>query len=205
MEWFALLALGVVVATIAVVAGNTTPVSGPSGTPIPQPPSPENPDPVVTSGTTVAIIGDSLGVGLTSPLRRLAVGQGAKLLGYAFVSARIDQWVSKLDEVPGSPDVWLVSLGTNDFGGVKERGALAKLAEKLAARGGVVRWLEPAPSPKIPHLPSIMDMVRENEITIIPPPPGGYERASDQIHPTAKGSETWAEWIWQNLNGEVGA
>lgn len=170
----------------------------------PQPPEPPGPSlPAVPSGGSVILIGDSLGVGLGAPLKALAEADGVTLAGWAESSTRIPHWrkyLAAIHPLP-SPDLWLVSLGTNDCllpDPTVERADLIALLELLGPRA---LWLAPAPSPATPKLDAVLDMVREVGGVVLPPPPDGYARGKDQIHATGAGYAAWAKYVWQHITG----
>lgn len=158
--------------------------------------------PTLPPGATIVLIGDSLGVGLTPPLATLAGADGMTVIGRAKVSTRIPFW---RDVMAGAnwatPDLWLVSLGTNDCLLPHPESERDDLAELLELLGPNVVWIAPAPSPATPKLDVVFDMVKQAGATILYPPEAGYERGRDQIHATSAGYKVWAAHIWSVLKG----
>ncbi|HMG13525.1 MAG TPA: SGNH/GDSL hydrolase family protein [Gemmatimonadaceae bacterium] len=74
--------------------------------------------PKIRPGDRILLVGDSLAVGLTAPLKALAAERGVPFQALATVGTRIDQWAQSdaLSQALESfqPTLVLISLGTND-------------------------------------------------------------------------------------------
>lgn len=163
--------------------------------------------PKITAASRVLLIGDSLALGLTTPMKQLAEESGVSgFLGHGIVNTRIPDWASSdwLDQALADfqPTLILVSLGTNDEktspGAVgREEPAFHELLEKLQGSGAQVVWIGP---PELPfERQGVSEMVRafvphyfDSEQLDIP-------RSPDGLHPNAAGYAGWAGAIWQWL------
>ena len=184
--------------------------------------------PKIGQGARILVMGDSLGVGLTTPLKGLA--QNSK--GVEFSSCAVGgtatfqyvnpsygtQYASKLRAALESfrPTLVLVSLGTNDAYGKVPAEVIAKSAADLIAllkaAGAQVVWIGP---PRLTPVykyeggantlrPEIIDLVRD-VVTRAGVP--WFDSTAleipqfDGIHATVKGYSGWAGAIWQWLGG----
>ena len=146
------------------------------------------------------LVGDSLAVGLTAPLKQLVVGSGSSLQAQAKEGTTILAWASK--DYPAC-DVALVSLGTNDMklsDPMSERAKLDRMLATLRARAARVVWILPPPMPFADR--GVLAMIRDAaakagvEVLVSPDVP----RSPDKIHPTAAGYAGWAGLIWRAIN-----
>lgn len=151
----------------------------------------------------VAVIGDSLGVGLARPLRDELAARGLHCSGHARGGTHAGQWLSRewLGAVLAMrPKTVIISLGTNDAavpGGKPAQtfaANVAELAKRIRAAGARPVFLQPPP------MPWPTDRVREallatGELVIEPPP--NLARQPDRVHPTAAAYVAWAARIRQ--------
>jgi lysophospholipase L1-like esterase len=156
------------------------------------------------------LVGDSMAVGLLSPLRMA----GVPVHSIAVEGTTIEYWLGKglpalqatLATKPGGV---LVALGTNDaYNGATyaatAKAAAAKLVTMLNAAGASVYWIGP------PSLPSsyggkspsqaVVDAIRSaveasSDGTWIDSSTFALERSADQLHPTGAGYAHWADLI----------
>ena len=157
------------------------------------------------------LVGDSMGVGLTSPLRMA----GMPIHSIAIEGKTVDYWVNQglptlQHELASKPGGVLVVLGTNDaYAGDAYAPTAAAAAQKLLAAieaaGALTFWIGP---PKLPasyggHAPSqaVLDAIRNAVDTF---PPGAFwiesgdltiPRSPDQLHPTGAGYAYWSDLI----------
>lgn len=157
-------------------------------------------------GSKVLLVGDSLGVGLKTPLARVADGRDYLLVGSPKSGSRAPEWVAKLTQqlAEERPALVLVSLGTNDalaMNDPAEAPAVRELVQRAHAAGAKVAWILPPVMPKRfePGLStfrawaaSSADFVLDSTKTIVP-------RSSDEVHPLGDGYARWADWIWSEL------
>lgn len=173
--------------------GPTPKPSGPKGTPLQR----------------VLLVGDSMGQGLTAPLKALVEANGGVFSASAKQSTRIDQWASSSTEVGASleerlvafkPTVVIVALGTNDeymttSAVAKQATHVETIQKKVAASGAALLWIGPPSLPKPTNgiTPMLAQRVGESffhsEQLSIP-------RIGDQIHPTTPGYKQWAAAFW---------
>lgn len=147
--------------------------------------------------TTVLLVGDSLAVGLTYPMRQIAEARGLTFVADATTGTTARQWVSSSrlvgDVQDHRPDIILISLGTNDA-----RGNTTWFADDVAsligaAGGASVRWIGP------PEMPFDMSIIRAalaaSGVPVFPSETFAYQRAADGIHMPPSGYAAWAQDI----------
>ena len=168
-------------------------------------------DTSIGSGDSVLFIGDSLAVGLTSPLGKLIKASGANFSSIAHVGATMADYNSGKysgalsTALTREPNYIIVSLGTNDeyagasYKAVAEK-ALNSLLVKFEKIDAQVFWIGPptlpAPytgsgrSPSGAIVPMLQRISNYFESTLIELPRG------DGLHPTGPGYQKWATAIW---------
>jgi len=164
--------------------------------------------PKIKPGERLLLVGDSLAVGLSPPMKALAAEGKVAMESQAISGTRIDQWArsKKLEEklVTFRPNVVLVSLGTNDAYGSgpdivrQTAAALETLMAKIRAAGAEVAWIGPPALPKAPT-PAVLAMLKQSidRSHYFPSDTLGIPRAPDGIHPTVRGYAGWAGEIWR--------
>ena len=156
------------------------------------------------------LVGDSLAIGLTTPLRMA----GLPIHSIAIGGTTIAYWAStgkaRLDaELASKPTSIMVSLGTNDAYNVDSYAPIvtpitAAFLKRLSDAGAFVFWIGP---PKLPTsynghtlsqsvLSTIRAVVDASQDAIwIDSSALNIERQSDQLHPTEAGYAQWADYI----------
>ena len=200
------LILGVSALAIAVVEPPRRPGVEPPAEPPSEPPV-EPKQPILRSGDSIVLAGDSLAVGLTSPLGYLLREDGHSFKSVAVGGTNITQWsrpkttafkksVGTDIILESKPSLVLLSLGTNDGAMTTkmleaEETALRDLIQVILNSGARLVWILPLKSIKVPNLDRARYMIVENM--------GGRENAfvcatsvdvplsPDQIHPTGAG------------------
>jgi len=161
------------------------------------------------------LVGDSMGVGLTSPLRMA----GLPIHSIAVQGTTVEYWVNQgaaalQASLATKPGAVLVALGTNDaFNGdsyaPRAAAAAAKLLATIAASGAEIYWVGP---PKLPasyggKAPSqvVVDAIR-NEVDAfgggafwVESSDLGITRSADGLHPTGAGYSYWSDIIVDRL------
>lgn len=180
--------------------------------------------PTLRPGDRILLIGDSLAVGLGTPLGALARDAGLAFQTLATVGTRIDQWGS-----PGTygdalsaalasfqPTVVLISLGTNDAYmrpspgediGQRQAPFLDALLSRIeSARPRAVVWIAPPTLPPAAvSLPPVRALIQSERahlrprVAIFPSQRLTLPRGPDGIHPVASGYAGWAGALWQWL------
>jgi lysophospholipase L1-like esterase len=151
----------------------------------------------------VALIGDSLAVGLTPHLRAELAPRSLDARPRGGTTAL--DWTSGKDApklaaaLDAHPSLVLISLGTNDTHGTVTEEKLTErfrlLVERIEAAGAVPVFLEPPPLPW-PYQ-SIARAARAAGARVISGP--NVKMQPDKIHPTPAGSKAWAEHIRREL------
>jgi len=164
---------------------------------------------IVPGKSRVFLLGDSLAVGLTTPLRALSAEASVPFEALAKEGTRIDQWAQNATLYQRlqafAPTLILVSLGTNDEymgAGAPERQDpyLQALLKNLRAIAPDVAWIGP---PKLPRASSgITALIRSRvpNSNYFPSENLEISRGPDGLHPTARGYAAWAGSIWRWLS-----
>lgn len=158
---------------------------------------------LLDEGGSLAVVGDSLAVGLRPSLSDLAAKAGVPFEYRAKGGSRTEYWVDAIDSIKG--DVLLVVLGTNDAAG-KASGfeeAMDMILQRARARSMAVVWAHPTGV----HLPSaekVDALLRRAHAEglmaeLVPAPELGDDYAKDRIHLSPDGYRRWANEIWQTL------
>lgn len=164
------------------------------------PPQPRAPRKRLAAGDRLFLLGDSLAVGLTAPLRQLAVASEVQFASRAKEGTTIAAWASA--DVAEN-DVVLVSLGTNDMklaDPLLERPKLDALLARLTKSSKRVIWLLPPPMPFPDRgvLAMIDDASKVAKTALMPSL--DVDRGPDKIHPTGRGYAAWAGFIWNLIS-----
>ena len=152
----------------------------------------------------ILLVGDSLAVGLSAPMKALGKRDDVHVHDEAKVGTTASYWVPRLPSILRArrPRVLAVSLGTNDAAIADRKLAsealrgICKVAEELDVR---LVWIAP------PSLPARLTGAATVRATIDDCAPvvldisEGIERAPDGIHATGKGYATWALRLWAPL------
>ncbi len=158
--------------------------------------------------TRILLLGDSLAVGLATPLKALGLEQKIPVLGIGKTSTRIDQWAQSgtlLDQLSAfKPTLILVSLGTNDEYLTGDAAARQKpYLDQLVKRFGEIdyAWIGPPTLPK-PTTNGITALLQSRipSSHYFPSHTLQIPRGPDNLHPTAKGYAGWAGALWQWLS-----
>lgn len=146
----------------------------------------------------ILLVGDSLAVGLTNPLREIAAARGDDLISDATTGTTARQWVSAgrlgADVLAHDPDIVLVSLGTNDMKADQSNFANDVTALVDAAAGASVRWIGPPAMPFDAGIvrSTLTSVLGSRGVPVFPSDSRSYPRAADQIHMPPSGYAAWA-------------
>lgn len=152
----------------------------------------------------VVLIGDSLAVGLTEPLKTELAA--VAFTPYAKAGTAIQSWLAGAQSadlvaaLAKTPELVLVSLGTNDTAGKISTDVLKSRVAELVARikkaGAKPVWLLPG---KLPWPSAALTAaVAASGVAAIDQPPIAK---ADGIHPSGAGYQQWAKTIAQKLKG----
>jgi len=150
----------------------------------------------------VALVGDSLAVGLAAPLGERA--KACELAAYyaeAEGGTRTQQWSgSRLDgALAFGPTLLLVSLGGNDYAHsepAKVRAAALEIARRARAARARLVWVMPPPMPWEDNA-GAGDAWRAATRFRFETHKSGVPQAADKIHPTPKGYLELAGALWR--------
>lgn len=174
--------------------------------------------PTLKKGDRVLLVGDSLAVGLQTPLGALAKEYGIAFQGIGIVGTRIDQWsqsdVLKQTLETFKPTVVLVSLGTNDAYMMappdvydRQKPYLEQLLTLLeSASPRAIVWIAPPTLPaaavslaRVRALIASVHTLLRPRVAVFPSDRLKLARGPDGIHPVASGYAGWAGALWQWL------
>lgn len=182
--------------------------------------------PTLRASDRILLVGDSLAVGLSTPLSALAKDHGIAFQAIAIVGTRIDQWAQSADLTAMlssfQPTIVLISLGTNDAYmlpapgttiGQRQAPYMEALLTKIeAVHPRAIVWIEPPTLPDAAvSLSSVRQLIEAQHAIDLPkhikPRVSLYlsqrltitPRSPDGIHPVVSGYAFWAGKIWQWL------
>lgn len=148
----------------------------------------------------VALLGDSLAVGLGPEMAKLAKASGTDFRYYGKSGTTVKQWLDNhwLDPVIAfAPDIYIVSLGANDLGysPAPPRSPYEQLRDQLLATGARVLWVEPLGT-KMSGPNSVVDSLGVETV----PPDASVPLASDGVHGSGPAAYAqWAKMVWQHV------
>jgi lysophospholipase L1-like esterase len=160
--------------------------------------------PSVHAGDRVLLVGDSLSVGLKTPMQALATKTGASFASFTESGTTMRRWINDA-QVSATlqnylPTLVLVCLGTNDSAGNTPNETLAgqvtQMRDWLTSTGAKIVWILP---PKLPFPDRVGPAVTAAGIASFPsstlpiPQPDG-------IHTSGRGYAGWAEHVWAYLS-----
>ncbi len=158
-------------------------------------------------GDRVLLIGDSLAQALGPPLGQLVTEGGFDFAQDAQQGTRVEQWGdsgrAEASADGFSPNVVLISLGTNDAAAnadwqAKFAGRAKGLVDRLRAKGvRDILWIIP---PLMPFdLGVIAQGITDSGAGVFDSRPIDVPRGPDAIHPTIAGSGSWSAVIWESM------
>lgn len=159
--------------------------------------------PQLKPGTRVLLFGDSLAVGLQTPMRDLATKTGCDFTALAISGTTMPRWINDGQLIATmqsfQPNLVITSLGTNDskanYTAEQLKQNVDLIHKRATSLGSFHLWVLP---PKLPFADRVSQIVREAKIDAFPsaslplPQPDG-------IHTTGRGYAGWAEHIWAYL------
>lgn len=157
------------------------------------------------SPTRIALIGDSLAVGLAPQLKALATIDSIPFRAEGHVGTTPKQWATQTSAcgqcgdwlAEFKPTIVLVSLGTNDIGYASPPANYYQtIRDRITALGATVVWIDPPMMPN-DRLTAVRDVIASLGVQVIPP--ANIPIGPDNIHPTSYVG--WAKLIWQTLRG----
>lgn len=160
--------------------------------------------PVIKPGDRVWLLGDSLAVGLSTPMRKLAQASDVDIEATVKVGAPLRWGVQRAQERVSADDVWLVCLGANNGGSdgelVRDR---VRAIRALAQQQGVhVVWLLPPDGGGMAWYKTVFPAIASEAKDFVLPPKE-TEFAPDGIHLTPTGYRQWAAHVWSSLTVSV--
>lgn len=146
----------------------------------------------------VALVGDSVAVGLSRPLGVLMRARGFDFFADAEVSTNARQWVQRIEQVLARrPRTVFVNLGGNDAASPALTSEfvqnIQRIAIKIRSAGAAPIFLEPPNRPS-PAFAVIQQGLRATGAPVLVPSLA-LPRAPDGVHFTGAGYQAWAEEI----------
>lgn len=167
--------------------------------------------PPLSAGERVLLIGDSIGVGLTSPLRELLEARGVSLDAHPVSGWNAHRVRALLDGDPTlRGDVVVVSLGSNDWAGIPNGDDVKAIVDTVFARGARrVLWvlgpnfgLETPPGTATKEKQLAFAQMVDAAMGAEPfPPPSDVvaQLSGDRVHLPPNGYRRFAEHIVEKL------
>lgn len=161
------------------------------------------------------MIGDSNAWFLMKVLPRIVAQDGATLKGNPVGGTSIIWWSKATKELnqmrANYPDVLLIALGTNDAHFEQHAipnfvGPLRKLMKRIRYRTDAqLVWVGPPSLSARPNrnIPKLIHMITQEHVLYLDSRGVHIPMWNDMVHPTVKGREIWARWIWRNLRTRV--
>jgi fermentation-respiration switch protein FrsA (DUF1100 family) len=141
----------------------------------------------------IALIGDSLAVGLGPQLAKLAAAAGVPFQYQGQTGSTVAQWLATPSWgawVPSfGPSTTLIELGTNDY--LNPSPSLAQYRQ-LAGKFPNAVWIMPPDEPKAP-MPQVRAVINQVGVPVIPEATG-LSYGADGIHPSNYAA--WAAFVW---------
>jgi lysophospholipase L1-like esterase len=169
--------------------------------------------PTIRPGQRLLLFGDSLAVGLSTPMASLASDNGVAFDAVGQVGSTVGMWsgssslnTSLQQKLALGPNVVLCSLGTNDEAmnvdaATAELPGLDSLIALCRSSGATLGWIgPPAFLSCLSFTPNgfsgaIRQKIPSNDY--FPSETYDIPRGGDCLHPTVKGYAGWAGLIWQ--------
>ena len=158
----------------------------------------------VAKGGKILLLGDSLAVGLTAELKKLAEASGYAFASSAQVGTRSDQWEARIAPIltAEKPSLVLVSLGTNDAAmgpAAPQQDVHIGNVAALLSSGPSLVWIAPPSLPARLNDGPIRESINRHAANVIDSRSMTFYRAPDGIHASPSGYASWADQIWQVL------
>jgi len=155
-------------------------------------------EPSLRAVPPVALVGDSIAVGLSGPLGEQMGHRGLAFFSDAEVGTSARQWVGRIDRVLArGPRTVIVNLGGNDAASdvlTREFAAnIRSVVDKVRAAGAQAILLEP-PSRPSPRFAIVQHGLRSTGAPVLVPG-SDFDRVADGVHFTAEGYREWARAI----------
>ena len=155
-------------------------------------------------------MGDSLVKGLQPPLEKLSAAALTPMDSVQRDGSTITGWEPEAGNIDPSTRLVLVSLGSNDQAlsdPTFEIPLARRMVEKLQKYGAKVLWIVPPVLvlKSTPQAGAVASAILHSGADYLFPPDTGdgetlaLEMQSDKIHPTGKGYQTWADYVWRYI------
>lgn len=160
---------------------------------------------IVRPGSTVLLIGDSLGVGLSHRFKQLAKEYGYIPYSHVINGSQTIQWRRYIDADIDKykPSLVIISLGTNDAvlsdtWVLKHADDYKILSDKIKAGGADVVWIGPPKmkSSRIQSQEMVMSLIKERVVFYYDSTLIDFNRSLDGIHSTPSGYSMWMDSVW---------
>lgn len=157
-------------------------------------------------GESFLLVGDSIGVGLQTPLAKRSEEYGSYMDSMVKIGTTVSYWSNIIDERDAGFDLILLSLGSNDVVGdpTSESSAMDRLIATLSMRGAPIYWIVP-PSFRLEHFTPkqeiFANMLADRGVFPLPIDGPQPSVASDpaKLHLTPEGYRTYAAQIFESI------
>ena len=160
--------------------------------------------PKVPKGSTILLVGDSLGVGMSEKFRELASGAGYKPVTKAISGTSTFQWVFWIKKhlETHTPSLVLVSLGTNDaiqLERAKKSNVYAEMSKIIQEFGSEIVWIVPhkIDLSRIPKIDLTREFIRSSVPLSFDSLKVDVPLSPDHVHTSKVGYERWIKEVWK--------
>jgi hypothetical protein len=160
--------------------------------------------PAVKPGSTIMLMGDSLGHGMSQRFRGLAISSGYKPATEVISGTSTFQWVFWINRhlKAHKPALVLVSLGTNDamqLERAKKQDVYAEISKVIEDSGAKLVWILPhrISKSRIPKIDDAREFIRSSVPLSFDSTKINIPLAPDKVHTSTKGYELWIEEVWK--------
>lgn len=162
---------------------------------------------IITKDSRVALIGDSLAVGLGPELAKIAAANGVAFQHEGHSGTTPKQWAEHAAACGQcgdwlktfSPTIVLVELGTNDLGlATPNVSYYQTIRDGIRSLGARVVWVMPNKMSRS-ELAAVRQTIGSLGVDVVPM--AEVPISQDGVHPTSIGFNVWAQKIWKYLAG----
>lgn len=162
--------------------------------------------PRVPKGSTILLVGDSLGVGMSDKFKELARDAGYQSVTKAISGTSTFQWVFwiKRHLETYKPSLVLVSLGTNDaiqLERAKKNNVYAEMSKIVQDSGAELVWIVPhrIDLKRIPKIDLTREFIRSSVPLSFDSTQVEIPLSPDHVHTSKAGYDKWIKEVWKWL------
>ena len=162
--------------------------------------------PRVRKGSTILLVGDSLGVGMSDKFKELARDAGYQSVTKAISGTSTFQWVFWIKKhlETYKPSLVLVSLGTNDaiqLERAKKSDVYAEMSKIVQDFGAELVWIVPhkIDLKRIPKIDLTREFIRSSVPLSFDSTRVEIPLSPDHVHTSKAGYDKWMKEVWKWL------